>query len=67
MLVAFENEEKTVLIIANPTDKEKSYALTCDALVAVTDNEKNLEESRVHAGESIAISPESVTTVVFSK
>ena len=28
---------------------------------------KNLEESRMRAGEIIAISPESVTTVVFQK
>lgn len=65
MLVAFENKEKTVLVIVNPTEKEKNYELPCDALTAVTNNEKNLEESNVHANECIAITPESVTTVVF--
>lgn len=67
MLIAFENNEKTVLIIANPTDKEKSYKLPCDAVTAVTDKEKNLEETNVCADEMIAVSPESVTTVVFRK
>ena len=67
MLVAFENEEKTVLVIVNPTNKEKKYTLPRNAVTAVTNNEKNLEESNVYANKSIAITPESVTTVVFEK
>ena len=67
MLVAFENEVKTVLVIVNPTNKEKNYTLPSDAVTAVTNDEKNLEESNVCANESIAITPESVTTVVFEK
>ena len=67
MLVAFENEEKTVLVIVNPTNKEKNYTLPRNAVTAVTNNEKNLEESSVRANESIAITPESVTTVIFEK
>lgn len=65
MLIAFESDDKTVLIIANPTDKEKTYTLQSDAVVAVTDKEKNLEESRFCANSSIAITPESVTTVIY--
>ena len=67
MLVAFENEEKTVLVIVNPTKKEKNYTLSRDAIMAVTNNEKNLEESTARANESIAITSESVTTVVLKK
>lgn len=67
MLVAFENEEKSVVIILNPTNKEKSFVLPCDAVTAVTDNNKNLEEREFCANESIVITPESVTTVVFQK
>lgn len=67
MLIAFENEEKTVIIIVNTTDKEKLYTLPCDAVTAVTNNEKNLEENNICANESVVISPESVTTVVFQK
>lgn len=67
MLVAFENEEKTVLVIVNPTKKEKNYTLPRDAIMAVTNNQKNLEESNACANESIAITPESVTTVVLEK
>ena len=65
LLVAFENKEKTVLVIVNPTAKEKNYELPCNALTAVTNSEKNLEESNYYANEHIAITPESVTTVVF--
>ncbi|MBR3596287.1 MAG: hypothetical protein IKL47_04835, partial [Clostridia bacterium] len=67
MLVAFENEEKTVLVIVNPTKKEKNYTLSRDAIMAVTNNEKNLEESTARANESIEITSESVTTVVLKK
>lgn len=67
MLVAFENEEKSVVIILNPTNKEKSFVLPCDAVTAVTDNNQNLEERKVCANEIIVITPESVTTVVFQK
>lgn len=67
MLVAFENEEKSVVIILNPTNKEKSFVLPCDAVTAVTDNNKNLEEREFCANEIIVITPESVTTVVFQK
>ena len=65
--LCFENEEKTVLVIVNPTNKEKNYTLPRNAVTAVTNNEKNLEESSAGANESIAITPESVTTVVFKK
>jgi len=67
MLVAFENEEKTVLIVLNPGKKEKNYKLPFDALASVTDKDKNLEEKRFCADENIVITPESVTTVVFQK
>ena len=67
MLVAFENEEESVVILLNPTNKEKSFVLPCDAVTAVTDNNKNLEEREFCANEIIVITPESVTTVVFQK
>lgn len=65
MLIAFEKEQKIILIAVNPTKNEKCYCLPKNALISVTDNSKNLAESTASAGEKISISPESVTTIVF--
>ena len=65
MLLGFKNESKTVVIIINPTLKEKSYNPEGDALVAVTDAKRDLEEIRVSLYDDVIIAPESVTTLVF--
>lgn len=65
MLIAFEKDNKTVLITANFSEKEKAFVMPCDGLVSVTDKDHNLTEKSVSANEKIAITPQSVTTFVF--
>lgn len=63
MALGFEKDGKTVIIIINPKDIQKSLPLPQKAIVAVTDNESNLRE---HTAENeIEITPQSVTTVIF--
>ena len=65
MLIAFEKDNKTVLITANFSEKEKDFVIPYDGLVSVTDKGHNLTEKSVSANEKIAITPQSVTTFVF--
>ena len=65
MLIAFEKDNKTVLITANFSEKEKAFVMPYDGLVSVTDKGHNLTEKSVSANEKIAITPQSVTTFVF--
>ena len=63
MALGFEKDDKTVIIIINPKDIQKSLPLPQKAIVAVTDNDSNLRE---HTAENeIEITPQSVTTVIF--
>lgn len=64
-LLGFKDENKTVVIIINPSSKSHTYLLNDDALVAVTDKDSDLVESKHSEGELITITPESVTTLVF--
>lgn len=64
-VIAFEKDDKTVLIALNPSEKEKEYILPQDALVAVTDKENDLTERNFTANEKFTITPQSVTTFVF--
>ncbi len=66
-IIAFKNEKKTIIIVINPTNIEKSYSVPCNALLAVTDKEKNLKETYVKNGSEVVISPESVTTIVMNE
>ncbi len=65
MLLGFKKDNKTVVIIINPTSNIKRYELEKDALIAVTDKDNNLEESKLSALNTLNITPESVTTIVF--
>lgn len=64
-LLGFKDENKTVVIIINPSSKSHTYLLNDDALIAVTDKDSDLVESKHSEGELITITPESVTTLVF--
>ncbi|MGN0522596.1 MAG: glycoside hydrolase [Eubacterium sp.] len=68
-LLAFIKENKTVLIIINDTDNEKSVSLEkeyCDEItLAVTNAKDNLKEYTVKNKADIKISAKSVNTVVF--
>lgn len=66
-IVAFKNEEKTIVIVINPTTAEKSYRVPCDALLAVTDKDNDLKETNVKTDSEIIILPESVTTIVMNE
>ncbi|MBR5561612.1 MAG: xylanase [Clostridia bacterium] len=65
MSLGFKKYNKTVLIIINPTEKEKNIRLTRNCMTAVTDKNNNLTETEIKAGETAVITPQSVTTVVF--
>lgn len=65
MTLAFVKDKKTVVIIINPTEKEKEIKADKTALVAVTDETKSLEEFTADIGKTIKIAPQSVTTLVY--
>ncbi len=65
MTLGFEKDGKTVIILINPAENEKSLTAVADSLVAVTDKESNLREYNANKGESIKITPGSVTTLIF--
>ena len=65
MTLGFEKDGKTVLIIINPTAKEKSYTIPENSLVAVTDENRSLAEYSAEKNSDIKITPSSVTTIVF--
>ncbi len=65
--LAFYNGEKTVVILINPTEKEKSLETDkkTEYTVAVTDEENDLTERMLSDRNAITISKKSVTTLVF--
>lgn len=63
--LGFKKDGKTYLVIVNFSAEEKSFVAQADSLVAVTDKKSNLCERSAAKGEKIALTPESVTTVVF--
>jgi hypothetical protein len=66
-LLAFTKDEKTIVIAINDTKSEKNITLPItesEILVAVTDNDNDLTEKTVKTN-SINLSPESVTTIIF--
>ncbi len=65
MALGFEKDGKTVLIIINPTEKEKEFSLGCNCITAVTDKNSNLTEVEISSGKKTAITPQSVTTVIL--
>ena len=65
--LGFTHNERTVLILINPSDKEKSFVLPEDAVIAVTDKTRNLEEYTAQKYTDIKLSPKSVNTVVFTE
>ncbi len=65
MTLGFEKDGKTVLILINPTENEKSLAAPENSIVAVTDKSSNLCEHTANKGEHIKITPCSVTTLIF--
>lgn len=65
MALGFEKDGKTVLIIINPSETEKEFSLGYDCTTAVTDKNNNLTECSIRSGDSVKITPQSVTTVIF--
>lgn len=63
--LAFEKDGKTVIIIVNPSTKEKVVSFPQKVTVAVTDKNNDLEEFDVSENTEICISAESVNTVIF--
>ena len=65
--LAFVKGEKTVLILINESSESKPVSFdSCSqkALLAVTDEQHDLEESEI-SSDSIVLSPRSVNTVIF--
>lgn len=65
MVLGFEGSGKTVLILINPSKKEKTVSLPEKSLIAVTDETKNLFEFSAEKNSEIKITPHSVNTIVF--
>ena len=64
LTAAFEKDGKTVIVVSNPTDEEITLSVPFESgTIAVTDETRNLEESRFENKE-IAITPKSVNTVI---
>ncbi len=66
LLTCFEKDGKKTLIAVNLSDCEKSMDIPCDDTIfcAVTDENNNLAEKTIK-GNSIIITPKSVTTVMW--
>ena len=65
MTLGFEKGGENILIIINPSEKEKAFTLPFDSITAVTDSNSNLKENAVKGGNEIKITAESVTTIKF--
>lgn len=63
--LAFFDEEKTVVILINPSSEEKKTSLPEDALSVLTDKDNDLTEIPVNADAPVIIPPESVMTFVY--
>ena len=65
-LLAFEKDGKTVVIVINDTETEKTVDIPCDTQVTlvITNDSENLTETTVAAKE-IKITPRSVNTIIF--
>lgn len=63
--LAFEKDGKTVVIVINRTEKEKTLTLPVTATLVVTDDTKNLEEFYIAENTEIAITAKSVNTLIF--
>ena len=65
-VLAFEKDKKTVVIIINATEAEKTVDIPCSTQVklVVTNNSENLTETTVNSKE-IKITPRSVNTIIF--
>ena len=63
--LAFTKDGKTVVIIINPTEKEKPFSFEKSGKAVVTDENKNLEEREFSAEETLTITPKSVTTIIY--
>lgn len=64
MLLAFQKDNTTVLIVINETEKEKDLSLPAGALMAVTDEENDLKETKV--AKDVTISRKSINTFVMN-
>ncbi len=64
-VLGFKKDSKTVLIILNQSENEKSFKAEGNCLVAVTDCNNDLTERTAEKNSDILITPKSVTTVVF--
>ncbi len=64
-VIAYKNEEKTVLVVINFSRNKQMYSVPYDAEYYITDKNLSLEESSCISGSEIPIFPESVTTFVF--
>ena len=63
--LAFDGDDKTVLVIINDTGKEKSVTLPGAALKIVTDAERDLFEEE--SGKETVLTPRSVTTFILER
>lgn len=64
-VIAYKNEEKTVLVVINFSENKQMYSVPYDAEYYITDKNLSLEENSCISGSEIPIFPESVTTLVF--
>lgn len=65
MSLAFYKDGKTILIIINPSNQEKSFIVPQNAKHIITNETKNLEESPITENAEIIITPRSVNTIIY--
>lgn len=69
--LAFAGRTRTVVIIINDSGEEKSVSIDppcgCSAFLAVTDRERDLEQSAIADCHKITLTAESVTSIVYDK
>ncbi|MBR5498232.1 MAG: glycoside hydrolase family 30 protein [Clostridia bacterium] len=64
-VLAFVKDGRTVVVVINDTDKEKTVSVDADAVtLVVTDKDNDLAESSVN-GKDIRLSAKSVSTIIF--
>lgn len=65
MTLCFTKDDRTVLIIINPTVKRKNIKTGVSCTAYVTDDARSLEEYGFGADDIVPVSPRSVTTILF--
>lgn len=63
--VGFIKDQECTVVLANFADKDESFIASKNGKLFITDENRNLEESEIKAGEKVILPAKSVTTYLY--